>query len=68
MTTRVEIDSRLVNAAKRAGRHRTNKEVVNAALEEYVQRRGRLQILELRGKIDFFPDYDHKRLRRKKHL
>ena len=63
MTTRVEIDSKLVNAAKRAGRHRTNKEAVNAALQEYVQRRGQLQILELRGKIDYLPDYDHTKLR-----
>ena len=68
MTTRIEIESKLVTAAKRAGGHRTNKEAVNAALQEYVQRRGQLQILELRGKIDYFPDYDHKRLRRKKHL
>jgi hypothetical protein len=38
MTTRVEIDS----------------ELVNAELEEYIQRRRQLQILELRGKIDYF--------------
>lgn len=68
MTTRVEIESKLVNAAKRAGGHSTKKEAVNAALQEYVQRRGQLQILELRGKIDYYPDYDHKRLRRKKRL
>ena len=54
MTTRVEIESKLVNAAKRAGGHRTKKEAINAALQEYVQRRGQPQILELRGKIDYF--------------
>ena len=66
MNTRVEIDSKLADAAKRAGGHRTNKEAVNAALQEYVQRRGQLQILELRGKIDYFPDYDHKKLRHRR--
>jgi Arc/MetJ family transcription regulator len=66
MASRVEIDSKLVNAAKRAGGHPTNKEAVNAALEEYVQRRGQIQILELRGKIDYFPDYDHKKLRHRR--
>ena len=66
MTNRVEIDSKLLNAAKRAGGHPTKKEAVTAALEEYVRRRGQLQILELRGKIDYFTDYDHKKLRHRR--
>jgi Arc/MetJ family transcription regulator len=68
MPTNLAIDDTLIDEAKRIGAHRTKKEAVTAALEEYVRRKGQLQILELRGKIDYYPDYDHKRLRRKKHL
>ncbi|MGH9467984.1 MAG: type II toxin-antitoxin system VapB family antitoxin [Terriglobales bacterium] len=39
--------SRLIEAARRAGRHRTKKEAVTAALREYVLRRKRLRLLEL---------------------
>ncbi len=66
MPTNLAIDDRLINEAKRIGKHRTKKEAVTAALEEYVRHRGQLRILDLQGKIEYEPDYDYKQLRRKK--
>ena len=66
MPTNLAISDELINQAKRIGQHKTKKAAVTAALEEYVQRREQLKILELRGQIDFDPDYDYKKLRAKK--
>jgi len=66
MPTNLAIDDRLLNEALRVGGHRTKRATVTEALEEYVQRRKQLGILELTGKIDYYPDYNYKRERRRK--
>lgn len=66
MATNLAIDDELLDEALRVGGHRTKKATVNEALREYVQRRKQLQILELFGKIDFDPTYDHKKARQRK--
>ncbi|MGI9140061.1 MAG: type II toxin-antitoxin system VapB family antitoxin [Gemmatimonadaceae bacterium] len=66
MPTNLAIDDRLLNEALRVGGHRTKRATVTEALEEYVQRRKQLGILELTGKVDYYPDYDYKRERRRK--
>ena len=62
----VTVDDKLVEDARKLGQHETDKEAVDAALEEYIRRRGQLKILELAGTIDNDPDYDHKAERRRK--
>ena len=64
MATNLAIDDRLIVQAKRLGEFKTKKDAVTAALEEFIARRKQLRILELQGTIEYFPDYDHKRLRR----
>ena len=54
---------RLIDDAVRAGNHRPKKEAVTAALKEYVQAHKRREILEWVGKVDYYDDYDPKRLR-----
>ncbi len=66
MPTNLAIDDRLINEAVKLGRHRTKKEAVTAALDEYVRRRKQLEILNLFGKIDYYEDYDYKQARRKR--
>jgi hypothetical protein len=66
MATNLGLNDRLVNEAQRVGGHKTKKDAVNAALEEYVRRRKQLKILDLFGKIDFDPSYDYKAERRRK--
>lgn len=63
MATNLAIDDRLIEEARRVGGHKTKKEAVTAALDEYVRRRKQLQILEHFGTIDFDPTYDYKKMR-----
>ena len=58
----------MIEAARQAGGHKTKKEAVIAALEEYIRKRQQLRVLELCGTIDYDPDYDYKSARRRKHL
>lgn len=61
MATNLALDDDLIEAPRRIGGHRTKKDAVTAALRDYVQRHEQLRILELFGKVDYDPAYDHKR-------
>ena len=63
MPTNLALDDSLIEEAVRAGNHRSKKEAVTAALKEYVQARKRGEILDWVGKVDYYDDYDPKRLR-----
>ena len=58
MATNIEIDNDLIQEALKLGGHRTKKAVVQEALQEYVQRRKQLKVIELFGKIEYDDDYD----------
>ena len=45
------------------GQHRTKRDAINAALEEYVRKRKQLEILGAFGTIEYDDDYDYKRER-----
>ena len=66
MATNLALDDKLIVAAQRAGKHKTKKEAVNAALAEYVRHREQLRILDSFGTVDFDPSYDYKADRRRK--
>ncbi len=66
MPTNLAIDDRLIEEARRTGRHKTKKEAVTAALDEYIKRRKQLGILELAGTIDYDPKYDYKAARKRR--
>ncbi|HUI42788.1 MAG TPA: type II toxin-antitoxin system VapB family antitoxin [Terriglobia bacterium] len=66
MATNLALDDRLIEEARKLGRHRTKKETVTAALDEYVRRRKQLEILSLAGTIDYDEAYDYKRERGRK--
>ena len=65
MPTNLALDDDLIEEARRAGGHKTKKEAVNAALDEYVRRRKQLRILDAFGTIPFDPAYDYKAERRR---
>ena len=65
MATNLEIDNELIQEALKLGGHRTKRSVVEAALQEYVQRRKQLKITELFGTIEYEDNYDYKQQRRK---
>ena len=66
MATNLALDDKLIVAAQRAGKHKTKKEAVNAALEEYVRHHEQLRILDSFGTVDFDRSYDYKADRRRK--
>lgn len=66
MATNLALDDKLIEEARRAGKHKTKKEAVSAALEEYIQRRKQLRILDAFGKFDFDPTYNYKAGRKRR--
>jgi hypothetical protein len=66
VATNLDLDVKLIDEAVKLGQHRSKKDAVNAALNEYVKRRKRLRILDLFGTIDYDPAYNHKAARRKR--
>ena len=66
MATNLAIDDKLIEEARRLGEHKTKKQAVTSALEEYIQHRRQLRIMEAFGTVDFDPEYDYKAERRKK--
>lgn len=66
MATNLALDDRLIEEARDIGGHKTKKEAVTAALQEYVQRRKQMGIFKLAGTIEYDPAYDYKAERRRK--
>jgi len=66
MATNLAIDDRLIEEARQVGGHKTKKEAVTAALNEYIKRRKQMEIISLFGKIDWDPTYDYKAERSRK--
>ena len=66
MATNLALDDKLIVEAQRAGKHKTKKEAVTAALEEYIRYRKRMALIDAFGTFDFDPAYDYKAARRKR--
>lgn len=65
MATNLALDDQLIEDARRAGSHKSKKEAVTAALEEYVRKRQQMRILEAFGTFpadsnSVDPAYDYK--------
>lgn len=65
MATNLDINPKLIEQARRIGKHKSKKEAVTEALNEYIRSRRQMRIFELAGKIDFDPDYDYKKARQR---
>ncbi len=63
VATNLAIDDKLIDEARRIGSHKTKKEAVSAALQEYIDRRKQLEIIKFFGTIDYDPTFDYKRMR-----
>ena len=62
MRTSVVLDDEIVKTAFRYSKAKTIKELIDEALKELIASRQRLDLRDLRGKIDFKSDY--KKLRK----
>ncbi|HVN20803.1 MAG TPA: type II toxin-antitoxin system VapB family antitoxin [Dongiaceae bacterium] len=68
MATNLAIDDRLIEEARKTGKHKTKKEAVTTALQEYIQRHRQRRIIEAFGTFEFDPTYDYKAERRRKRM
>ena len=64
MPTNLNLDDRLIDQAQKLGGHKSKKDAVNAALDEYIQHRRRLRVIQSFGTFDFDEKYDYKKERR----
>jgi Arc/MetJ family transcription regulator len=64
LRTNIILDDETVKKAFRYSKAKTKKELINEALKELIASRQRLDLRDLRGKIEFRSDYDYKKLRR----
>lgn len=65
MATNLAIDDKLIEEARMVGKHATKKAVVTEALQEYIQRRKQMEVLDLFHSIEYDPAYDYKDARKK---
>lgn len=65
MATNLALDDRLIMDAVKLGGHKTKREAVTAALQEYIKAKRRLGILDLFGTVDFDPAWDYKATRKR---
>ena len=63
MRTNINLDDRLVDEAFKVSRAKTKKDLIHEALQEFVQGRRRLNLLDLEGRIKFAKGYNYKKLR-----
>lgn len=66
MATNLAIDPGLIERALVVSGEKTKKAAVTKALREFIARREQRQLVELFGKIDWDPTYDHKAGRSRK--
>lgn len=64
MATNLDLDDKLIETARRLGAHRTKRDAVTRALEEYVRWLRQQAIVDEFGKIDYDPAFDYKKQRR----
>lgn len=64
MRTNIVLDDALVDEAFSLTGVRTKRALVDLALREMVQRRRKKNLMDLVGKVNLRPDYDHKEMRR----
>ena len=63
MPTNLKIDDNLINKAVLLGNHKTKKDAVTHALQQYIQFIEQEKIIDLFGKIEYNDDYDYKEQR-----
>ena len=63
VATNIDIDQVLIEEAMKVGGHTTKRAVVIEALQEYIQKRNQLDIIEMFGTVSYDKDYDYKKQR-----
>ena len=64
MATNLDLDDKLIEAARKLGGHKTKREAVTHALQEYVQWLKQQAIVSEFGQIEYDRKYDYKKQRK----
>ena len=64
MRTNIVLDDKLVAEAQALSQIKTKRELIDAALREFVEHRKRLDIRELKGALLLDENYNYKEIRR----
>ena len=64
--TSVDINMSLLEEALKLSGLATNKSVIDSALTEFVEKRRKKNLMDIKGQIEFADDYDYKQMRREK--
>ncbi|BAZ15776.1 hypothetical protein NIES4071_76480 [Calothrix sp. NIES-4071] len=65
MAINIQIDEALIKEALTFDSQQSERDIVEQALREYVQRRKQIKIIDLFETIDYDEDYDYKQQRQK---
>ncbi len=65
MATNLLIDDELLVSAQKIGGFKTKRETVNQALLDFIQRKKRIGIITMFGKVEYDDSYDYKEERNK---
>ena len=64
MATTLDLDDKLIDTARKLGGHKSKREAVTRALEEYIQWLRQQAIVSEFGRIDYDPKFDYKKQRK----
>ncbi len=63
MRTNIVLDDELVAEAFKYSSLKSKRELVHMALQEFVDRKRRMNLMDLEGQIEFAEGYDYKKMR-----
>lgn len=63
MRTNIILDDDLVEEGLKYAKTKSKSGLIRMALQEFLENHQKLDLRELRGKIEFSPDYDYKKAR-----
>jgi Arc/MetJ family transcription regulator len=66
MRTNIVLDDELVGKAFKHSKAKTKKDLIHEALQELISSKQKLDLRDLRGKVEFASGYDYKKLRKGK--
>jgi Arc/MetJ family transcription regulator len=67
MRTNIDIDEDLIAEALKKSGAKTKREVIHLGLQALIKQLKKPDLLDLAGKIDFVPGFDHKKVRRSRY-
>ena len=65
MATNLQLEDRLIERAVKLGKHKTKRAAVTQALKEYIEHLEQQKILALFGNVEYDPEFDHKKQRKR---